>query len=108
MRSKITGILVLVFLFFFTCLPGLAAEGGALPFTLQSEAAVLLEHTSREILVAKNSDKRLPPASVTKMMVMLLVMEAVEAGKVNLNDTVVTSPEAARMGGSQIWLEPGE
>ena len=52
--------------------------------------------------------KPLPPASITKMMVMLLVMEAVDSGQIKLTDKVIASPEACRMGGSQIWLEPGE
>lgn len=80
----------------------------ALPFNIQSESALLLETTTGEILVDKNSKKPLPPASITKMMVMLLVMEAVEKGQIKLEDKVIASPEACRMGGSQIWLEPGE
>ncbi|HEY8392569.1 MAG TPA: D-alanyl-D-alanine carboxypeptidase family protein [Capillibacterium sp.] len=80
----------------------------ALPFKIQSESVVLMEATSGEILVEKESNKTLPPASVTKMMVMLLVMEAVDNGEIKLTDKVVASPEACRMGGSQIWLEPGE
>lgn len=80
----------------------------ALPFNIQSESALLMEAASGEVLVDKNSKKPLPPASITKMMVMLLVMEAVESGQIKLTDKVVASPEACRMGGSQIWLEPGE
>ena len=80
----------------------------ALPFNIQSESALLLETTTGEILVDKNSKKPLLPASITKMMVMLLVMEAVEKGQIKLEDKVIASPEACRMGGSQIWLEPGE
>ncbi|NLY88750.1 MAG: D-alanyl-D-alanine carboxypeptidase [Firmicutes bacterium] len=83
-----------------------AADADAL--VLRSEAAVLMEYTTGEVLVEKNPHRQLPPASITKMMVMLLVMEAVEAGEIKLSDVVVTTPEAARMGGSQIWLEPGE
>jgi len=67
-----------------------------------------MEASSGEILVEKDSNKPLPPASVTKMMVMLLVMEAVDNGEIKLTDKVIASPEACRMGGSQIWLEPGE
>ncbi|HHT48899.1 MAG TPA: D-alanyl-D-alanine carboxypeptidase [Firmicutes bacterium] len=80
----------------------------ALPFNIQSESVVLMEVSSGEILVEKNSNKPLPPASVTKMMVMLLAMEAIDRGEIKLNDKVIASPEACRMGGSQIWLEPGE
>jgi len=80
----------------------------ALPFKIQSDSVLLMEAASGEVLVDKDSAKSLPPASVTKMMVMLLVMEAVDTGQIKLTDKVVASPEACRMGGSQIWLEPGE
>ena len=69
----------------------------ALPFNIQSESALLLETTTGEILVDKNSKKPLLPASITKMMVMLLVMEAVEKGQIKLEDKVIASPEACRM-----------
>ena len=67
-----------------------------------------MEYSTGEILVEKNARALLPPASVTKMMTMLLVMEAVDSGQIKLTDKVIASPEACRMGGSQIWLEPGE
>ncbi|HEX7057988.1 MAG TPA: D-alanyl-D-alanine carboxypeptidase family protein, partial [Bacilli bacterium] len=60
------------------------------------------------VIYEKNSHAKLPPASITKIMTMLLVMEAVETGKVKLTDKVTTSEYAASMGGSQIFLEPGE
>jgi len=87
---------------------GWASAADADGLVLRSEAAVLMEYSTGEVLVEKNPHRQLPPASITKMMVMLLVMEAVEAGEIKLSDVVVTTPEAARMGGSQIWLEPGE
>lgn len=71
-------------------------------------SAVLMEPTSGEIIFSKNPDRKLPPASVTKLMVMLLTLEALDKGQVKLTDVVSASPEACRMGGSQIWLEPGE
>ena len=71
-------------------------------------SAILMEPNSGEILYSKNQDRKLPPASVTKLMVMLLTLEAIEKGQVKLDDVVSASPEACRMGGSQIWLEPGE
>src|SRR5690554_7115271 len=102
--------LMIKFLFFTLLLGGIGLPGAAetVPFDLRLEAAVLMEYTTGEILVEKNLHRQLPPASITKMMVMLLVMEAVEKGEIKLTDVVVTTPEAARMGGSQIWLEPGE
>lgn len=76
--------------------------------SLQVESAVLLEKTTGEIIYEKNSHKRLPPASVTKVMTMLLVVEAIADGKLDLDDTVTGSAHARSMGGSQIWLEDGE
>ena len=57
---------------------------------------------------AKAPDKALPPASVTKVMTLLLVMEAIDAGTIRTDDTVSISANAASMGGSQVFLEPGE
>lgn len=74
---------------------------------VEAESAILMEESTGEILMEQNAHKPLPPASVTKMMVMLLAMEALDEGKIKLTDEVVASPEACRMGGSQIWLEPG-
>ena len=100
------GMILAVLIIFNTA--GWAGAAGTDGLDLRSEAAVLMEYTTGEILVEKNPHRQLPPASITKMMVMLLVMEAVAAGEIKLSDVVVTTPEAARMGGSQIWLEPGE
>jgi len=72
-----------------------------------AESAVLMD-ANGTILYEKDSHKRLPPASVTKAMTLLLAVEAVEQGKVKLTDEVFTSETAWRQGGSQIWLEPGE
>lgn len=60
------------------------------------------------VLYEQNADEALPPASVTKVMTLLLVMEAIDAGKIKLDDIVTTSERAAEMGGSQIYLEVGE
>lgn len=73
-----------------------------------AESAVLMEATSGKVLLAKNQDKELPMASVTKIMTLLLAVEAVDQGKVSLKDRVVASENAWEMGGSQIYLEPGE
>lgn len=75
---------------------------------VEAESAILMEESTGEILMEQNANKPLPPASVTKMMVMLLAMEALDDGKIKLTDEVTASPDACRMGGSQIWLEPGE
>lgn len=72
-----------------------------------SVSSILMEYSSGNILYENNSDEELSPASMTKVMTMLLIMEALEAEKIKLNDMVVVSPNAARMGGSQVFLEAG-
>lgn len=73
-----------------------------------AKSAILLDEDTGTIIYQKNSHDRLPPASITKIMTMLLVMEAVEQDKIKLDDKVATSEYAASMGGSQIFLEAGE
>ncbi len=71
-------------------------------------SALLMEAASGQVLYELNADDKLPIASVTKSMTMLLIMEALDSGKIKLSDKVQTSEYAASMGGSQIFLEPGE
>lgn len=73
-----------------------------------AKSMILIEATTGAILYEMNADEPLPPASVTKIMTLLLVMEAVDLGKISLDDDVTVSPNAASMGGSQIYLEVGE
>lgn len=73
-----------------------------------ARSAILMDASSGSILFEKNSHESLPPASITKVMTMLLVMEALEEGKIELKDRVHVSEKAASMGGTQIYLEPGE
>ena len=75
---------------------------------LDCRSALLMEASTGVVLYEQNADEMLPPASVTKVMTLLLVMEAIEAGGVKLDDIVTTSANAASMGGSQIFLEEGE
>ncbi len=75
---------------------------------VSAEAYVLMDADSGKILLAKNEDKKLPPASMTKIMTLLLALEDLQEGKVGLKDKVVTSENAWKMGGSQVYLEPGE
>ncbi len=75
---------------------------------LTSKSAVLMNAETGKILYSVNSNEQLPEASITKIMTMLLVFEAYDAGKIKMDDTVTCSEYAASMGGSQIWLEPGE
>lgn len=87
-----------------------AVEAAAVGTTLEIKAksAVLLEPNTGKILYEQNADEKLPPASITKIMSLLLVMEALERGDFDLETTVTASEHACSMGGSQIWLEPGE
>ena len=75
---------------------------------LSSKSAILMDVSSGKILYEKNSHEKLPPASVTKVMTMLLICEALESGKIKIDDEVQVSEIASSMGGSQIFLEPGE
>lgn len=73
-----------------------------------AKAVVLMEKSTGKVLYAENENKKLYPASVTKIMTILLVCEALESGRIKLADEVVCTPTAAAKGGSQIWLEEGE
>lgn len=75
---------------------------------LASQSAVLMDVGSGQVLFEKNSHEKLPPASVTKVMTLLLISEALDSEKIKLTDKVQISERAAEMGGSQIFLEPGE
>lgn len=75
---------------------------------IESESCVLIEQTTGKVLYEKNSHEQLRPASVTKIMTILLTMEAIDSGKISLEDTVPCSENASKMGGSQIWLDTRE
>ena len=79
-----------------------------MPVEINAKSAILVDVSSGQVLAAMNEHERLFPASVTKIMTLLLVMEAIDSGKLNLNDTVTASAVAASKGGSQIWLKEGE
>lgn len=87
-----------------------AEESGAEQVDLapNAQSVVLMDADTGTILLQKDGDKRLPPASITKVMTMLLIMEAIEQEKISYDDMVVVSEHAASMGGSQIFLEAGE
>lgn len=75
---------------------------------IESTSAVLIEGSTGEIIYEKNKDERLHPASITKIMTMLLIFEAIDEGRFKLDDEVTVSEHAASLGGSQVYLEPGE
>lgn len=75
---------------------------------LDAESAILIEQNSGQILYSHNIHEKLHPASVTKIMSLLLIMEALDSGKITLETQIPCSENAANMGGSQIWLDPRE
>ena len=76
--------------------------------TLPCRAAILIDQTSGAVLYEMNADQTMPIASITKVMTLLLTFEAVHAGRLTMDTAVPVSEHAYHMGGSQIWLEPGE
>ncbi len=79
-----------------------------LELLLDAKSGVLIEHKTNKILYSKNENDRLAPASMTKIMTMLLVMEHIDSNSMSLNDLVTTPKEASSLGGSQIYLSEGE
>ncbi len=86
------------------------AEGAAATTGVEVSApsALLMEASTGQVIYEKDADTKRPPASVTKIMTLLLIFDALESGKIKLEDEVTTSEYAASMGGSQVFLEPGE
>lgn len=89
------------------------AQSGIVPagvsdFDVPCAAAILVDEDSGTVLYEKNADEQRPIASITKVMTLLLTFQALEAGKISVEDYVPVSEHAYSMGGSQIWLEPGE
>ena len=106
---KIIALLVALSCVFITCAVGVHAENITYPnLELDCKSAVLMEASTGKILYAKNENEALPPASVTKVMTLLLVMEAIKDRKLNYTDMLSASEHACSMGGSQIFLEVGE
>ncbi len=75
---------------------------------INAKSCVLIEPETQTVLYENNPNERLAPASITKIMSLLLIMEAIDAGKLSLESKITASEYACSMGGSQIWLEPGE
>lgn len=105
--ARMMGIIVALFLVFPVMAPPVHAETSQ-DMTPKVASAVLIEQDTGEVLYEKNSHASLPPASMTKIMTLLLIMEQIESGKLSLDEKVRTSEYAASMGGSQIFLEVGE
>ena len=102
---KRAGMLLLCFLLLAGLLPG---NVQALDLNVAAKSAVLMDAATGTILYEQNAHEALAPASVTKVMTMLLIMEAIDSGKISWEDTVTASETAAAKGGSQIYLKVGE
>ena len=97
--------IIFLFITLFLLVPVIKADD---VFAPSSKSAILIEASTGEILYEKNANERLKPASMTKMMTLLLTFEAMERGDLKLEDEVIVSMNASGMGGSQILLETGE
>ena len=102
--KKVMSFLILLSLF----IPSVAAEEVSSDLAPNSKSAILLDASTMTILVKKNEQETLAPASMTKVMSMLLIMEAIDNGSLSLDDDVTISENAASMGGSQVYLQAGE
>ncbi len=111
LKFKLCAVLSLALLFSSTAAYAelsAAADAKTSAQLINAKSGILMEASTGEVLYEQNADERLPIASVTKTMTMLLIMEALDEGKISLNDTVTVSEYAASMGGSQVFLEVGE
>lgn len=107
--KRLVSLMILLFLVTSLWLPSAFAEEKTTNDLVDNvRSAILIERDTGTILYDKNSKEELPPASMTKIMTMLLIMEAIDQGKLSWNEKIRTSEYAASMGGSQIFLEPGE
>ena len=104
--KKLTAIILSLFLIL--PLSIISHAEGETVIDVKAKSAVLMDASTGEVLYCFNENERLYPASVTKIMPLLLFMEALDSGKISLTDTVTASPTAAGKGGSQIWLKEGE
>ncbi|NBI06611.1 D-alanyl-D-alanine carboxypeptidase family protein [Senegalia massiliensis] len=104
MIKKILNILVILFIIVSVLPFNIYAME---PFEVDGKAAILMDFKSGKVIYEKNPNKKLEPASITKIMVLILASEALESRKINLDDQVLISENAASMGGSQVYLEAG-
>lgn len=85
-----------------------AEETTTAAISVEAKSYVLIEASTGKIICEKQKDKELMPASITKIMTLILIFEAIDEGKIKMEDTVTVSEHAASMGGSQVFLEAGE
>ncbi len=107
-KSSLKKIVAMILLFLVLFSNKIYAEQTTDNFEIDAKAGFLIEPTSKKVLYQKNPHEKLAPASITKIMTILLIYEALENKKIKSNDLVNISEHAANMGGSQIFLEPNE
>lgn len=105
--KKTISLIVAAAILLLSAFPTYAAEAQT-PVEIKAKAAVLMDVSTGKVLMKYNENEKLYPASVTKIMPLLLVCEAIDEGRISLSDTVTVSGSAASKGGSQIWLKEGE
>ncbi|MDD6323940.1 MAG: D-alanyl-D-alanine carboxypeptidase [Bacilli bacterium] len=98
----------LIICFFIILSMPVCVKADEIPLAESAKSAILLEADTGKVLFEKNADEKLPPASMTKLMSMLIIIEAIDHGVIKWNQNVTVSENASKMGGSQILLETGE
>ena len=106
--KKLLSVILSIFLCALFTLPAFCEENKTVLDSVTAKSCVLMDLDSGEILLAKNENEQLPPASITKIMTLILCFEALDNGMLSLDDTVTTSTNASKKGGSQIWLKENE
>lgn len=106
--KRIVSMLIITCFFTSILAPGALANETKKELVDNVSSAILIDRDTGTVMYEKNSDEQLPPASMTKVMTMLLIMEAIDQGKLKWDEKIRTSEHAASMGGSQIFLEAGE
>lgn len=105
MRRIVAAVLTPIIIF---CYMGNVAFAEEITLDISAPSAILMEASTGQVIYEKNAEERLHPASITKIMTLLLIFEKLEEGKISLTDEVTTSAHAKSMGGSQVFLEEGE
>ncbi len=99
---------IIMFFIMFSFLVSVKAEENNTVLAPNAKSAIIMEYSTGKILYENNSHEKMAPASMTKMMSLLLIMEAIESGNIKWDDMITVSSNASSMGGSQILLETGE
>ena len=108
MKKFLSLLVALILALQFPVISAWAEEAPADTLGISAPSAILMEASTGTVVLEKNAHEQLPPASVTKVMTLLLIFDAISQGKIHLDDTVTTSEYASSMGGSQVFLEAGE